>query len=76
MLNNVVNSQEQHGQQNIVQACFQQHCYRLGVFSCAFIFYNKCDYFLNYVYPNPPCQLSLWEETRAPVENPRLSAKP
>ena len=26
-------------------------------------------YVLNYVYPNPPCQLSLWEETRAPGEN-------
>ena len=24
---------------------------------------------LNCVYPNPPCQLSLWEETRAPGEN-------
>ena len=32
MLNNIVNNQEQYGQQNIVQACFQQHCYRLGVF--------------------------------------------
>ena len=32
-------------------------------------------YFLNCVYPNPPCQLSLWEETRAPGENPRLSAE-
>jgi hypothetical protein len=27
-----VNNQEIYGQQNIVQACFQQHCYRLGVF--------------------------------------------
>ncbi len=34
MLNNIVNIQEQYGQQNIVQACFQQHCYRLGVFPC------------------------------------------
>jgi hypothetical protein len=25
--------------------------------------------------PNPPCQLSLWEETGAPGENPRLSAE-
>jgi hypothetical protein len=32
-------------------------------------------YFLNYVYPNPPCQLSLWEETGVPGENPRLSAE-
>ena len=24
-------------------------------------------YFPNYVYPNPPCQISLWEETGAPV---------
>jgi hypothetical protein len=32
-------------------------------------------YFLNCVYPNPPCQLSLWEETGAPGENPRLSAE-
>jgi hypothetical protein len=30
-------------------------------------------YFLNCVYPNPPCQLSLWEETGEPGENPRLS---
>jgi hypothetical protein len=37
--------------------------------------YNNCDYFLNCVYPNPPCQLSLWEETGAPGENPRLSAE-
>ena len=29
----------------------------------------------NYAYPNPPCQLSLWEEIGAPGENPRLSAK-
>jgi hypothetical protein len=27
------------------------------------------------VYPNPHCQLSLWEETGAPGENPQLSAK-
>jgi hypothetical protein len=32
-------------------------------------------YFLNCVYPNPLCQLSLWEETGAPGENPRLSAE-
>jgi hypothetical protein len=32
MLNNIVNNQEQYGQQNIVQACF--HCYRLGIFCC------------------------------------------
>jgi hypothetical protein len=34
-------------------------------------------YFLNCIYPNPhpPCQLSLWEETGAPGENPRLSAE-
>jgi hypothetical protein len=32
-------------------------------------------YFPNCVYPNPPCQLSLWEETGAPGENPRLSAE-
>jgi hypothetical protein len=35
--------------------------------------YNNCDYFLNCVCPNGPCQLSMWEETRAPGENPRLS---
>jgi hypothetical protein len=40
MLNNVVNNQEQYGQQNIVQACFQQHCYRLGVFSRDYITYT------------------------------------
>ena len=39
-------------------------------------FYNNCDItFLTMFYPNPPCQLSLWEETRAPGENPRLSAE-
>jgi transposase InsO family protein len=32
-------------------------------------------YFLDCVHPNPPCQLSLWEETGAPGENPRLSAE-
>jgi hypothetical protein len=25
--------------------------------------------------PNPPCQLSLWEETGVPGGNPRLSAE-
>ena len=25
--------------------------------------------------PNPPCQLSLWEETGVPGENPQLSAE-
>ena len=30
----------------------------------------------NYVYPNPPCQLSLWEKLGMPGENPRLSAEP
>ena len=29
----------------------------------------------NYVYPNPACQLSLWEETGGRGENPRLSAE-
>jgi hypothetical protein len=32
-------------------------------------------YFLNCVYLNPPCQLSLWEETGVPGENPRLSTE-
>ena len=27
------------------------------------------------IKPNPPCQLSLWEETGVPGENPRLSAE-
>jgi hypothetical protein len=31
-------------------------------------------YSSNYVYPNPPCQLALSEETGVPGENPRLSA--
>ena len=26
-------------------------------------------------YTNSPCQISLWEETGAPEENPRLSAE-
>jgi uncharacterized C2H2 Zn-finger protein len=30
---------------------------------------------VNCVYPNPPCQLSLWEETGVPGENPRLSTE-
>jgi hypothetical protein len=29
---------------------------------------------LTYVF-DPPCQLSLWEETGVPGENPRLSAE-
>jgi hypothetical protein len=39
--------------------------------------YNNRDisYTYNYVYPNPLCQLALWEETGAPGENPRLSAE-
>ena len=32
-------------------------------------------FLINCVYRNPPCQLSLWEETGAPGENPRLSAE-
>jgi hypothetical protein len=32
-------------------------------------------YFPNCVYSNPPCQLSLWEETGAPGENSRLSTE-
>ena len=32
-------------------------------------------YFPNYVYPNPLCQLSLWEETGAPRKNPRHSVE-
>jgi hypothetical protein len=32
-------------------------------------------YFPNRVYPSPPCQLSLWEETGATGENPQLSAE-
>ena len=27
------------------------------------------------IIPNPPCQLSLWEQTGVPGENPRLSAE-
>ena len=33
------------------------------------------NWIINCVYANPPCQLSLWEETGAPGENPRLSAE-
>jgi hypothetical protein len=32
---------------------------------------NYCGPFL----PNPPCQLSMWEETGVPGGNPRLSAE-
>ena len=31
--------------------------------------------FQNQYTPNPPSQLSLWEETGVPGENPRLSAE-
>jgi hypothetical protein len=33
ILFNIVDKCEQRGQQNIVQACFQQHCYRLAFFA-------------------------------------------
>jgi hypothetical protein len=35
-----------------------------------FYLYSNCDisFLINCVYPNPPCQLSLWEETWAPGE--------
>jgi hypothetical protein len=74
---------------NIVQYCWQvwtmwaaKHCSvllsnGLGVF-CRVDYLSLQQlwyYFLNCVYPNPPCQLSLWEETGAPGENPRLSAE-
>jgi hypothetical protein len=50
--------------------------------NCKNVFYHVNNttadlwyYFPNCVYPNSPCQLSLWEETGAPGENPRLSAE-
>jgi hypothetical protein len=46
MLNNIVNNQEEYGQQNNVQACFHQHCYRLGVF---FLQCNKVSVITVYV---------------------------
>ena len=36
---------------------------------------KNCCYQCVSCYPNPPCQLSLWEETGAPGENPRLSTE-
>jgi hypothetical protein len=33
ILFNIVDKCEQRGQQNIVQVCFQQHCYRLAFFA-------------------------------------------
>jgi hypothetical protein len=35
----------------------------------------KLRNYLNCVYPNPPCQLYLWEETGATGENQRISAE-
>jgi hypothetical protein len=79
------NNLEQHGWQlvnswphNIVHACMSiSTCNNLCVFSrvdCLSL-QQLWYYFSNCVYPNPPCQLSLWGETGAPGENPRLSAE-
>jgi hypothetical protein len=52
------------------------YAYLCYLFSLDYLsLYNNCDYLLNCVYPNPPCQLALWEETGAPGENPRLLAE-
>ena len=37
--------------------------------------HNSVSQLLGPVLPNPPSQLSLWEETGVPGENPRLSAE-
>jgi hypothetical protein len=72
ILFNIVDNCEQCGQQNIVQSCFHQYCINLSVLThVEQLWYS----FPNYVYPNPPCQLFLWEETVAPGENPQLSAE-
>ena len=52
------------------------HDYLCYLLSPDYLSYKQLRYyFLSCVYPNPPCQLSLWEETGAPGENPRLSAE-
>jgi hypothetical protein len=52
------------------------YSYSCYLFSLDYLSLQQWWYYLpNYVYPNPPWQLSLWEETGAPGENPRLSAE-
>ena len=36
--------------------------------------FSYTDYLMP-LKPNPPCQLSLWEEIGVPGENPQLSAE-
>ena len=38
-------------------------------------YHNSVSQLLLPILPIPPCQLSLWEETRVPGENPQLSAE-
>ena len=37
-----------------------------------FMFYNNCD-ITSLIYSNPPCQLSLWEETRGAIQRKPLT---
>jgi hypothetical protein len=57
----------------IVLYCIVLYCIvlRCVALRCAV---SCCIFPLTYV-PNPPCQLSLWEETGVPGGNPRLSAE-
>ena len=49
--------------------CFMTYFYTIPMHSQAITHIETClrYYFPNYVYPNPPCQISLWEETGAPA---------
>jgi hypothetical protein len=42
-----------------------------------FYLYNKCDitFLTVFILTDQLCRLSLWEETGAPGENPRLSVE-
>jgi hypothetical protein len=54
----------------------EYYVYLYYLLSLDYLFLQQSWYFFpNYVYPNVPCQLSLWEETGATGENPRLSAE-
>ena len=65
------------GSKTLFKPVFNNIVLQAGVFCCVdYLSWQQLwYYFLNCVYPNPPCQLSLWEEIGAPGENPRLSAE-
>ena len=55
-----------------IYTCYSAHSL-IGIFSSRLHQVTKPPIFLT-INANPPCQLSLWEETREPGENPRFSA--